>query len=461
MHWQDQRSKRMKAQRVFAILSLLVGIGCASEKSSHDQNREKENREIMRLRRAEGVYEGFASNHSQNLIPTRVTIKMLQNPGDDGDEPQLQVSLTIGLFGGVTLTATTTSFDWKTGELNASFPKKTMTGDSQASGSGIELQAIVKSDLHISDAVIKGSNSGDFQMSLKKSTGTVAEPDVIYRYYFTTANDTDAFLTAPKAEGLGVMSVKRLESTVTTSPTSDLPVLPGLETSFRFFGLADAPEIAKSVEYDPLKGVFEANLVSGASVIFTKVFASRNADEDDIFAIDPPRTWRGQVYFGSDPRMPFTLENVTTYGDLTPADMLPPKSFVGSYQGSNGGLVWNLIAHIDYLGGSGGNVVGETAFTTFPNLRMRMVTCMGNRPYNVKILNLSFVDHINSFVRFQVDSPSGLKILELNYLKHWQDLEGTYIERNQEGSDLPRTSTVTLKAMPEELTEGCAYFDGQ
>jgi len=423
-----------------ALLALQLGFvaGCAKEQSAEDRRREQRQREFERLRPAEGAYNGFALADNNKGVPASVMIAVKQNPKDGVDSPTLDLTLRLGFFGGVTIAAESTSYDWGNGQVAASFKR--------TAGSPLELRGHLK-DGQLTDVVVDGPNNNPSKLVVQKSgTSNFNES----REYALALNESNS------NKGSALLYLKRGEQDVAAPASSDLPILPPLEASLQFAGMSFSPQVVKKVQYDPLQGAMELRLRDASKIVFNNIFLQQDVEKKILLQQD---RWEihGDLVVGSK-----ATRNVVASSDAglveasKNASSLPPKYFKGRFIGPGPGANYKAIGFLDFLGTQGTNSE-DYPFANFPQMRLRVVYCVQDVSFQ-KEYSLIAVNHLDNLAQFRDPSPgTNSDVLEVMYSNNWQHLSGTQAEGNVgSGAGSRRVYQIELDAFVSNEAPTCA-----
>ncbi len=453
----------------FVVLSITISLlilsfffmSCAKEVSAEDKKREEDRRQIARLSKAVGEYEGFAETEEGQAIPAYLNLTIQNNPSNAGDAPSLQASLTLGLFGGLSMSSKATSYDRGASKMTAAFGLLANPTGGDPSGSGakgktLELYSIVR-DEGLTDAYLKGSSGKTYPVTLKKCDGKCSQDsssDAKFSYELS--------ITTDQATTLTVLDLSRETGEVKAPENSDMPALPVLSATIKFPGTAQVPQMAKDVLYDPLDGSFELTFTSSEGVkeplrfLFKNVFYPRNPS-DISFSFLWDGAMEGAIEFNSAPfgRLVASPIALPLKQEMAPQD-LPPRYFSGRYQATRDSYEFPAIAYLDYQGTEGKNT-GEFPFQSFPNLKLRVVLCVDGELFAEKLLALSSFDHLDALGRFtdtEKDSDSLLQTtVQNNGKKSWNQLSGIFINKTT-GSETQPVGGETPAQIELTATEG-------
>lgn len=434
------------------LLALTLVVACAKERTPEEKKREDERRRNERLKRAEGTFAGYARLENDGTVPAALDIALLQNPKDGNDTPTLEIKLNVGFFDGVTLNSSTTSFDWKTGELNAAF-KASSEGGPTSAGLTLGAESFLELNAHLSDdgiesAVLSGSYTGNTRLMVERVKQFQMAGDVqIYGFHLKTIDDSKS----RAAKEFSFLNLKTLPDRRTKPLRSDLPSLPAMEAGFSFTAIPHTAS-TRNVYYDPLEGSLRIRNQEHSEFLFRNLYASADDVSDEgLLSHD----LSGELHIGGQK----VKDIVASYGAKPP---LPPphrmsRVYVGTYTPASQQRVFKTVAYLDDLGRVGTNA-GEAAFATFPAMRFRMLICDGNAPHSQRNVELFYLDYLNYTAKFA--SPAGAAdayLYEFSYAADWASMSGSVL-RSASGAGgspgAPGHVTLTQTALP--YNRGCA-----
>jgi hypothetical protein len=353
-----------------------------------------------------------------------MTIQTLTGPQADGDQPELQISLNLGFFSGVSLQTTTKSYDWKTGELNARFavgaspgPELQSARNAQqpSSSGGIELQAILL-DGKISAARLVGALTGVTELVLEASeeSPNLTPLDSVSLSLSRQDNPEDNFAS---------LSLKALSNQTKKPEHSDLPSFPSLEASFTFPGVSHTESTAE-VFYDPLIGEIEIRTGSFSKLVFRNLFT---APEDLRLGLETlkrgPDNWQGSIFTSAKK----LVDVVARIDGLSLTEQTQTKVWMydGVYQAVQGSTdPLKTRVRFESTGEQGVNP-GEPVFSKFPALKMSMLLCSGGRSLQQRTADAFEVDFINKSARLRSHLGPDAILYKVDFDYNWQKLTGT------------------------------------
>lgn len=442
----------MRTLTVVAILALTLSH-CAKETSKEDKKREEANRQFERMSQAEGSYKGFVDLGDDHIVPAALDLTATRNPSDGGDQPAITGALRIGMFGGVTVSSESASFDSGNGKIALTFKRE--------SGTPLEFRGTL-ADGKFTDAVLGGPNLGDHLVTLAADGKDLFSSQDQYIYEVEVADDlTDKF--QPNAQ----LDLKRLSKPRTAPATSDLPLLPPLDASLRFINFGVAPQTVKDVQYDPLTGIVELFFTDAAKIEMTGIYLPTAVAQLGLADWHPEALTDGVVVVGA-----------TNYGEArigsgfpglgltsrTKVSELPPQYFKGTYRGANNGLVLQSIASIEYTNSQGKNT-SEYPFPAFPNLRLRVMVCFGTQKLRDNEFDLRALDQVKQKARFTIgqapasppppaapDASPVMTTVDIQYTDNWDTFTGKFSGGNSSGAIDTSEPQLKMKAVAD-LTE--------
>ena len=376
-------------------------------------------------------YSGYIERDGQAFVPASVEIVPRRNPNGSSDQPTLLVNLTTGFFGALTVGSDVALFDWVTGAISATYHR--------AAGAAIELKMTLTDDA-LNDATITGPNLGTSRLTMRRSGTSYFDASPDSHFAFQLAGGT-----TPLAQGL--LDIKRLDSDTTAPANIDLPSVPGLQVSLSFKSMAQSPQVAKTVLYDSLRGTLSLVFGDSSRIELTKIFLTPGAGG----SLAAPNQLSGAVFVAGSSRASINTTRLATAMPATSIGLLPPATYVGTYQGSAANAIrFRAVAYIDYLGHEGQNTT-EFAFPTFPALRMRLAICdPSGLTLSERIMELGNYDHLTGGALFKLPPSGGGQggDLQLATGLDWQNLTGDFTISGGSSSPSDTTAKVVLGAAP-------------
>lgn len=441
-------------RNLYSFLIFLSAIAsCAKEQNPEDAHREEERRNLERLQRANGKYEGFATRENNQKIPVQLLIETSKNPSSNIDQPIVQTTMRMGLFGGVEIVSSKTSYDWKTNELIATFTK-----GKDSTENSLELHASI-SDGKWQHGQLHGARTGVVDLTMDGG------PD----YQLKTYTDSKEFVykmtfgdPAAGNQSNSQLQIKRLENSVrlenVTQVESDLPIFPAIQASVVFNGYEETPETAAAAIYDPLRASLQIYLDSGAQIFVKNLYAS-NLDALSLVE-QSPEGLTGSVIVGSTQRDQVKLERSAPTQHTA---FNRPSRFVGTYQGSPSAPALNALVYLDYMGQQKTNS-SDQIFKVFPAFRLRVLECLGVTQMRERIFDAYAVDLLQGVMKFAPLTGPGSQgstseTVEVSPDANWGALHGKVINTQTTGG-----GTVVPKfdvhKVDDKLENGCNYFIG-
>ncbi len=418
----------------FFAAVLAMHFACAPEQSAEERKREVSERTVQRLEHAQGSYRG-ALETEFGFVPVYFKNVVLRNPANGAELPELQTSLTLGFFGGVTLVTSDTSFDFGAKRFVARF-----SGDRD-----LELKATLTK--HSADATLY---SDDLQWSWQASSDPIdtqneIPADAVFHFFISglregNQNEQDAALTL----------VRRLDQT--KAPTgARLPEFPGLDAAIRFLGTAIVANSARQVLYDPLSATIELTYESGARLLLSEVAAPdlETLQRDRWF---PRSRLNGTLLVGAANVANFTA--ISGQLQLTaPGVRLPPSRFEGAYGSVANRPTYDVQATLTYLDdvGTSDDVL---AFRQFPKMRLVARLCRGGDLLAKRTWELTSVDHLRGSLQFQLihgNMPGELQLLA-SATPRWDAISGTVFSLEEPGES---NAKLTLRAVNDFTPNKC------
>jgi len=421
------------------ILALILIQSCAKETSRADKDRENTDREVARLSTAAGIYYGSVNYDEQRKIPAKLDLTIKRNPTTTDERPTLQAALSVGFFGGVTVSSDSTSYDWETGKLTASFSRK--------DGSPVEMIAYVREG-KITNGALIGPNMGRREFTMdsrftKLFDGQESEE----------ANLAVTFGNAGRVSGSSfdaLLTLRRKSETIAGPANSDLPNLPAISASFKFNRVGHNPQVASQVIYDPLKGVMDIFLSSNDRVRISNIFVR---EETGLLGV----ALQGEVLRGADvidsARLKvISMDEVTSSGIM---DSEPPRNFTGTFKGESDANEYPVFATFEYQGNDGQNPAGLT-FSTFPIFRLLVIACIEGKPFaSVKLL-MSSLNHVERKAQLRNELGARPRELTLDFAPDWTSVVGKFRTVGTTGGDVKTGEAyLKLKATGTQDATGC------
>jgi hypothetical protein len=429
----------MKWVGVLGVLFLLVFTNCAKEQSKEQRVQEEVIRKKARLSKAAGDYRGFLNHGGDQVVPVNLTITVQSNPTNGDDNPVLQGSLRIGLFGGVQLASNAGSFDWADGRISFTFERSSAAGNTKA----LEVRAYYQDGV-LTNAVLDAPRQGLFPLDLKRDAPALFSSDQQYNYGWRTPGVTanvSPFPSEPTPDAL--LTVNLRDESFPAPGNLDLPYVPGLNATVRFSPLGKSPETASTVIYDPIGGTIDLYFSQVSLLHFDGLFLNHAANDLS------PDTVGGYIALGSVEILKVQVKRVP---QSTPVTILPlpGRRYRGIYQAS--GQPFRAEVYVDYQGGEMANTA-EFPFPLFPKLRLEFVTCIGLEAQRRRVLDLVSVDHLNGVAAFRVVGSPNPKDLELKYSSNWDSLDGYFMQGDGLGTIRPRLSVTPRTFSGDECAD--------
>lgn len=442
----------MKTFLVLLVLTLVTS--CANELSPEKKARELADREYSRLEKAAGVYSGFLQSSETEIAPVAVTVIVQKNPTSSGEKPLLLVVLKTGLFGGVTVPSSSAAFDFGTKEISAAFnaPKKDPNAAGNPSNSGnptnsgtttaLEFKATIENDSLV-NPLLTGAHQGVHKLKLSKQGKDLFSSKVEYKFLVSIAEEDGEFGKTPQ----GVMTVKIRKDPEPGTSTSDLPIFPGLEASLSFNSFAATPQVATSVLYDPIVGTMDLQFSSVSLIRLKHVYLTLDTASEKLL---PPEI-HGEITLGGAKLRDVVLKESFLQTTLV---AVPPKTYVGIFQGDPNGVVFKTVAYLNYQGGTAKNPL-EFPFLNFPSMQMDVVVCLGDSDAQKMILKLDNVDYLSRKGLFRKVATPGESPFEFKWSDNFRVMDGTFHETGGGGTNLSQPH-MKLVQRSEEGFKGCA-----
>jgi hypothetical protein len=423
------------------LASAVLNFSCAREQSDEEHRREKERRAMARLAVAGGEFQGWLENDADRVSPVWMSVAPHANPSGGVSKPTLEVSLRVGLFGGVVLAAEESHFDNGRRLLTASFRR--------ASGSPLELRAERASDGSFS-GTLDGPNDDPrpFKMDSVTQQTLPSEEEWTLLLSSRTINS----MRDEEDITRGTLQLKRASVAIAAPAQSDLPLFVPIEGSIRWEGSMDTPFAVPSVKYDPLRGTLDLTIRDGARLSINSV--SLASDEVTTATLTAPTiSLSGNIFNGSNKISQVTLE--TRPGlQLTSANLIPtpPRYWVGSYK-TWSGQQFRAKAIVTSSTVEGINSA-EATFPTFHKFNVELRLCLGSTENQALKLTTSYFDQLTREAR--LESPQGPGVSapwELFFGSRWDTLTGT-------GSFSPynpeKRGTMSLRVWTPNALPSCA-----
>lgn len=461
---------RLLTSKNLLILNALVLLACAKEVSDEEKRREENNRQYDRYAAASGVFEGYVEHSDGKGIPATLAVVAKRNPTGGDDQPVLDVTLQLGMFGGVTITAGDASYDWGTGIVTAKFPRGGGGGQGQGQGQqpggqagaaasdSLELRARINNG-QLSDATLVGPRTGTHDMFMRPKANAQLEAAHEYQVGLTLTST----LSPESRPVAAVLSMRRDTTDIKPPLTSDMPLLPPLRSSLRFQALADAPQQALITYYDPLTGTLDAVLGDSRNFVLDNLFVPIDSGNQTLQLTTAVSTTGvvsvasktiGQVQAVWTPNVTNLTNNLAG---------LPPRTYYGTYKGTSGGRELNVVGTFDFFGSTVANP-SEFGFSSFPKMRIYLDICLGGRVQERRAFDASAFDYLNSKIYMMWQQDPGSQ-MQLRFSQGWEALDG-YIMRSgtpRGGTDNPANyaAEVHLRAPQADQQVSCKTLDSQ
>lgn len=408
-------------------ISLLTS--CAKETSADKKKQEDADRAYSRLEKVFGDYTGYIKRNNDSMTPTALNVSGKRNAVEQGEMPTLLVSLTTGFFGGVSIASENASFNWSSGSLVASFKR--------SAGAPLELRAVLNED-RLDDGMLVGPNLGTLDAFFERGPnkpsldfGSFGQDEV----FFSLKMVNSSGYSKAKFDD-AIVSFKRQTKDQPASADMDLPMLPPLSASVSFPYLAATPQSASKVLYDPLTGSIRIFLDDSDTEI----------DIEDVFL-------NSNFHLKSDSFSGTIISDAQTIGHVVATEIskkaeeeLPPRAYIGTLAGAAGtGLKYKVIAFLEYLRSRGTNSK-EFPFPSFPNMRLKLVSCLGGQPFAEADQTLIAMDYMNQKARFKSSYENKILEFQLTYSDDWSELEGHVRTAETSASDEENEPKLTLHA---------------
>ncbi len=450
-----------RASLPMAFLVLAVS-SCGRELSRDDLNRERRDRATSELAPATGFFRGAVDTGTQNFTPAELIVRTKLQPSASNDtQPHLEAVMRLGFFGGVTLSTDNVSYEWTTHRLQATFTK--------SAGAAVELHAVVDSN-GLKDVQLVGPNSGTHNFKIQYASRTApANLDTNQTSFekplgFALSSRVDGGVLSGvlKKDGSSTLWIRRLPQDSQAPQSSDLAILPHLEASVVFPGLAKSPEQSSDVVYDPLTGKLEASFAPNTKLVFEHL-AVEEAGIPDLTSpstslLAPTKVLTG---FLSKNSRQYAVVNVQWVGgDLAGtgsangSDDLPPQSFLGLYSPAKNAALLPVVATLEYLGGETNNS-GDKPFSNFPKMRLKISACAANKSFVQTSLDLDSLDHLSQQATFKPQDANGSQ-LRLEYGERWHSIAGRFLSNTSSHGDFSDTDgKLLLSSVPQLQAKGC------
>lgn len=431
------------------LLTLLLG-SCAKESSSEERRREEVARQLQRLKLAEGNYFGYVELDQNKITPIELDLSATRNPVNGDESPSLSVAMKIGLFGGVTITSRTASFDFATGQLSVTFEKQAGAASAAPGSSGptgrsaLEFRGNLQEG-QFKDAVLDGPNQGVRKVVLD-SKGPMLMSD-LPKYTYESNFKENVTAGSLSRQTLAYLEMKPLIETRPAPLTSDLPLLAGLSASFKFPGTALVPQTATDVIYDPIEAYVEFLLHDRTRMRFNNVALGKDALGLGIAVWSPYLNATGDIFDGA------AQVGTATIGSSFPGlglketpvvAELPPRYFRGTYKTRDGTVSFPVVASLEYLNTVGTNST-EYPFATFPKFQLKYLICDGSgRPQTENTFDLVALDQMAGVGRMKVVGQNSNGALRIQYSPLWSEIVGLYTTDSSGGDT--RDPQLRLKA---------------
>lgn len=429
----------MKTQFLLLFFGSLFIFGCAKELSEEEQKREETERNLSRIQKAEGHFEGhIVSADKQSALPLSLEITTRRNPIGNDEMPQLQVAMKLGLFNGLSISTTETKFDYGTNTFSAKFPKNF--------GPGIEISGTIDQGQSITSLNVYGPQSGRFRAQIHR----VQRPAL-----FANDKEPDPFLVTltthdPGQTPLqGLLYLKRKEQDKQAPDTSDFAYLPDLDGGLKIQGAGTISQTIKSVLYDPLKGLLEMSFHQGGQFRFTNLFLKRENSNTSTgvtinnFSYDF-KDLKGVLINKSK------IEGVVSVVKMTEENAakmqsqfnLRPEIFKGTLQGKKDFLKYTVLATLTSSDHEIQNT-SETFFESFPEMSLKITLCLNGRPYSETDYLLKQLDYMAKQLVFVSPNSSNRHVIKMKFSENWKQLQGRI--EGDENSSLNSNETSKLE----------------
>lgn len=407
---------------IFPLIVLaLATVGCAKEKSEESQRRDEVQRTVSRLSIASGSYGALVQSDNNLWVPAQVEVTVKRNPtaGSEGDQPTLQVALTVGLFGGVRIATEQTSFDSGAGSLVASFPR--------TSGPPLELRMNLSSGVPVQEGLIVGASGARRVVKFLPSVvgSNLARPDTSLR------------LKLPEGQMVSIKLDRRLKG-AEVSEDSDLPQLPMLMATARIAGVSSVGQTAQMVVYDPLIGVLEIHFPQSSNKIrisllgipleVAAVAVAAGEDARQI-ALEKQQQLRfeGQLVRQGEVVTEGSVEAVMTLDVGRP---LPPGRFNGVFFSQAQDISFEAGAVFRFLGDQGQNI-SEFLFPFFPRMQFSLVICQNRQAVYLSDFQVRSWNYLSRTMQmFRAGGGLG-DTLEVSYTNDWSLLTSSRFRLQQ------------------------------
>lgn len=443
--------------RVIQVLVVVcVFSSCTPEQSAEVRRREDQDRAMDRLNKAVGFYKGYLEVEKGKLTPLTIQVQATKNPTGNGQKPLLIVSLNIGLFGGVSMASTSTSFDWGSGEIVATFsrgpqkdsgsPSGTLPGSGTGNGppagpnfgntngagtnmNGFELRAFVDKD-GMREASLKGSHSGQRMLILDNSQGVPPSLEHIFELKWQSTNSP-----------LTILKIRDRALPESAPETSDLPYFPGLDASLEFDGFAAVSQVAKQALYDPILGTLDIKFAETSWLHITGVAL----DNNDLNLVE----MKGRLSFEGKTLQRIVIEPKNKISKL---HRFPPSTFLGTYQGNSDALAYKVFVRLNPQLSKGANDT-NLPFAAFPKMQLEVNICNKDEVMDQHTLELHSVDFLEQkalFKRLGTDQNG----LDITFTSNWAKVKGQYQQNDIHAGG--SNATLVLEPNSDVARLGCA-----
>jgi len=291
-----------------------------------------------------GTYNGYILRADKTVVPVSLMLQVKLN--STSGTSQLQANLRLGLFGGVTVGSTQVTYDFTDGLLTVDFPTN--------QGSYVEITGYIQGD-QLVNGVISGTTSGQQNLALSKKNPN----------YYSNAS-TAIFNVAFSSNTGGELTLVPQIEAVASGQTSDLPLIPSLDASFRASGLSFSPVSADKTYYDPLTARMDLVYTANGGRIHFENVALKSEDNPT------PAKFTGYAIQGAAP----IANLVATYKSST----IRAQGYTGNVQYFAGkflapaGQSYPTEARLEYNGSDGTNPT-SVILPKFPMMTLKVFIC--------------------------------------------------------------------------------------
>lgn len=452
------RMKTIKLLKIIGVVLSLNFLSCAKEVSDEDRRREEADRELKRLTAAEGHFPGFIEMDETRGVPFMLDVLTKRNPQAGNDSPTLDVTMTLGFFGGVSLVAQRANYDWGSGKLTAVFAKAGgapgaegsnplaagNTGPNSSNTIEIELTGLSEQK-SFAQGTVKGSRLGQKSLlSLKSDPITHGVNDFSYPMVFSLGAETQT----------AILNLKRLNVDLKAPSSSDMPSLPPLQSSLRFSRTANISQDATVTWFDPLAGTLDLQLRANSWVRVENIFAPIDRSQEPSVSLADIKNmeYSGSIYVGG--RATYGAKLNLDSARLGLAEYAPQSLmsyYVGTYKGSETGLPLKSFAVLTDTGATIQNPE-DLSMPSIPRLQMKLVRCIDGQPISTYTVNTFSIDYLAGEMRFVDASGTSRNVTTIKVSQGWMQFDGTIV--NQDSSTgSARNPVFSLRATQDQSKE--------